>query len=261
MEDPSTVPRRRAEPPRDRYGQDRQLRDYAYEAVADVLESVDTDEFEGNIVYWGDGRLKFVVERLISDDDANARRFVNEASMVLFNDMVNCAISSRFSLMMKCAGTVSYNPSSGGRARAWCFNSHRANAEAEAAVPARRLGSARRRPVVSCRCGASHRRECVHWTRPDAPSCTQIAGELGEGYALRAAPATPPVAAGKRIQSEMNEGVPDAYRDTPFEKRHDVRAPRQRQAQSDDAGTEEHSADEGASDALDFIADQPKRHR
>ncbi|KAJ1451095.1 hypothetical protein M885DRAFT_530711 [Pelagophyceae sp. CCMP2097] len=59
----------------------------------------------------------------------------------------------------------------------------------------------------------------------------------------------------------MNEGVPDAYRDTPFEKRHDVRAPRQRQAQSDDAGTEEHSADEGASDALDFIADQPKRHR
>ncbi|KAJ1445076.1 hypothetical protein M885DRAFT_551059 [Pelagophyceae sp. CCMP2097] len=59
----------------------------------------------------------------------------------------------------------------------------------------------------------------------------------------------------------MNEGVPDAYRDTPFEKRHDVRAPRQRQAQSDDAGTEEHSADEGASDALDFIADQPKCHR
>ncbi|KAJ1445058.1 hypothetical protein M885DRAFT_626552 [Pelagophyceae sp. CCMP2097] len=102
-------------------------------AVADVLESVDTDEFEGNIVYWGDGRLKFVVERLISDDDANARRFVNEASMVLFNDMVNCAVSSRISLMMKCAGTVSYNPSSGDRARAWCFNSHRANAEAEAA--------------------------------------------------------------------------------------------------------------------------------
>ncbi|KAJ1448933.1 hypothetical protein M885DRAFT_573557 [Pelagophyceae sp. CCMP2097] len=87
MEDPPTVPRRRAEPPRDRYGQDRQLRDYAYEAVAEVLESVDTDEFEGSIVYWGDGRLKFVVERLISDDDANARWFVNEASMVLFNDM------------------------------------------------------------------------------------------------------------------------------------------------------------------------------
>ncbi|KAJ1445190.1 hypothetical protein M885DRAFT_626424 [Pelagophyceae sp. CCMP2097] len=62
-------------------------------AVADVLDSVDTDEFEGNIVYWGDGRLKFVVERLISDDDANARRFVNEASMVLFNDMMNCAVS------------------------------------------------------------------------------------------------------------------------------------------------------------------------
>ncbi|KAJ1451423.1 hypothetical protein M885DRAFT_570020 [Pelagophyceae sp. CCMP2097] len=140
MEDPSTVPRRRAEPPRGRYGQDRQLRDYAYEVVADVLESVDTDEFEGNIVYWGDGRLKFVVERLISDDDANARRFVNEASMMLFNDMLNCAVSSRISLMMKCAGTVPYNPSSGGRAHAWCFNSHRANAEAEAAVPARRLG-------------------------------------------------------------------------------------------------------------------------
>ncbi|KAJ1448778.1 hypothetical protein M885DRAFT_623126 [Pelagophyceae sp. CCMP2097] len=101
--------------------------------VADVLESVDTDKFEGNIVYWGDGRLKFVVERLISDDDANARPFVNEASMVMFNDMMNCAVSSRISLMMKCAGTVSYNPSSGGRARAWCFNSHRANAEAEAA--------------------------------------------------------------------------------------------------------------------------------
>ncbi|KAJ1449395.1 hypothetical protein M885DRAFT_622588 [Pelagophyceae sp. CCMP2097] len=65
------------------------LRDYAYEVVVDVLES-------------------FVVERLISDDDANARRFVNEASMVLFNDMVNCAVSSRISLMMKCADHAHY---------------------------------------------------------------------------------------------------------------------------------------------------------
>jgi hypothetical protein len=255
MDDPSTVPRRRAKPPRDLDGcrQDVKLRDDAYEAVADVLESVDTDEFDGNIVYWGDGRLKLVVERLISDDNEDARRFVNEASVVLFNDMVKCAVWSRKSLTMKCAGTMSYNPDSG-RAHAWCFNSHLADAEA---VAAQRPPSARRRRPDSCACGASHRRECVHWTRPKAPSCTQIADELGEQYALRAAPATPPAAVGKRIHSEINEGVLAASRDTPFERRNDSRAPRQRQAQSDDAGTEEHSSDEADPDALDFIADQP----
>jgi hypothetical protein len=254
MEDLSRDPRRRGDP--SRYQHDPHLKARAYDVVADVLESIDTVDSKGVVVFYGEWRLKREVERVIFDEDEYDDAtwgLLKETGVVLFNGMVRSAVSTRHSLMLKCAGIGDYQPN-GGRARAYCVNSHRAGAVASGAkAPA----TQRRSRSASCACGASHRPECVSWTPPAAPTFKEIAHELGNNCTLREAPASPP-AAGKRGRGELIAGVAEQQRETPMERRAESRASRSRRAEPDDAATEEHSADEGAPDALSVFAD--RRH-
>ncbi len=72
MDEPRTVPRQRARSSAAAAGPWTDLRRRAAKLVVEVLEHLGTVDERGRFEFWGDGRLKYEVVRLISDVDEAA---------------------------------------------------------------------------------------------------------------------------------------------------------------------------------------------